>query len=211
MTLNAVGRPMMSANSIARCRRASRHSRTPASQRVHCPNVEAGEIGDGGLRPDLTVKCVARLQRDRVSLSDFHDRRDVRVVAVLTSSLPNGFVMEHRAERGPAGIEDGLSHLRAGQSRYLRPRKLTASPSTLSGLAHGNGTHPSDRFAPRLTRQRGLRRAWSRLVANCLQTACTVALWRPSGLLHPLVRPIRSYPLGHLRLSRREAFWTSPQ
>jgi hypothetical protein len=60
---------------------------------------------------------------------------------------------------------------RESQSRYLWPRKVTVSPSILSGRSHWNGTHPRNRFGPRLARQRGFRFALSRLLANCLQTA----------------------------------------
>src|SRR3954447_5656027 len=35
---------------------------------------------------------------------------------------------------------------RDSQSRYLRPRNLTVSPSTLRGRAHWNGIQPRDRF-----------------------------------------------------------------
>jgi hypothetical protein len=88
----------------------------------------------------------------------------------------------------------------------LWPRKVTVSPSILSGRSHWNGTHPRNRFGPRLTRQRGFRFALSRLLANCLHTACTVSLCSPSSLLLPLVSLIRSKPDGQRRLSLRLSF-----
>lgn len=80
------------------------------------------------------------------------------------------------------------------------------SPSILSGRSHWKGTQPSERFAPRLTRQRGLGRALSRLVANCLQTACTVSLCKPSSLVQPVVYLIKSKPDGQRRFSLRLSF-----
>src|SRR4051812_27162129 len=100
---------------------------------------------------------------------------------------------------------------RDNHSRYFWPRKVTVSPSILSGRSHWNGTHPRNRFGPRLTRQRGFRLVLSRLMANCLHTACTVSLWSPSSLLLPLVSLIRSKPDDQRRLSLRLSFWMPPQ
>jgi hypothetical protein len=61
-------------------------------------------------QPSRAAACVARrTDLGTVSLVRFYE----------LCSVPHGFVAEHRAKRAPAGIEDGLRHLRPGQGRAV--------------------------------------------------------------------------------------------
>ena len=52
---------------------------------MHRAGIERGKIGGGGTRGDLAIDSIAGFQRDLLALFDFHQRGDVRMVAVVTT------------------------------------------------------------------------------------------------------------------------------
>ena len=52
-------------------------------QRMDAAGIEVRQIGDGGIRTDLSVHRVPRFQNDFLALGHFRDWRDVRVIAVV--------------------------------------------------------------------------------------------------------------------------------
>ena len=56
-----------------------------AGQRMDAAGIEVRQVGDSGVRTDLAVDGVARFENDFVALGHFRDRRDVRMIAVVTA------------------------------------------------------------------------------------------------------------------------------
>ena len=84
MAENAHGCGAMSTNSTS--------SRSPGNgaldehwpgQRVDCAERQRGEIGHGGRGVQIAIQRVARLERNRLTRVDLHDRHQVRVPPVV--------------------------------------------------------------------------------------------------------------------------------
>jgi hypothetical protein len=92
-------------------------------QRMHSAGMERGKVGNRGTRGDLAVDPIARFQRDLLALVDFHQRGDVRMVAVVATARVVAKPLGSIDANGAHGrcLSDEVSHGYKSADRVIDP------------------------------------------------------------------------------------------